>query len=126
MKGIFFLLCKARGNLVLSTTRFSKHATDIFYLSKNLLSNGNMSENTIRGLDACAGGNTLIASLTETCLSKSNGIFSAVSSGKFGALQGESRFLLGYLVGYKMLEGERKGDSSRRFIWGKSSAFAGK
>ena len=32
----------------------------------------------------------LTARLTETCLSKSNGIFSAVISGKFGALQGES------------------------------------
>ena len=37
----------------------------------------------------------LTARLTETCLSKSYGIFSAVISGKLGALQGDSRFLLG-------------------------------
>ena len=54
-----------------------------------------MSEKSIRGLDACARGNALTARLTETYLSKSYGRFSAVISGKLGAPQGESRFILG-------------------------------
>ena len=41
----------------------------------------------------------LIARLTETFRSKSYGRFSAVISGKIGALQGESHVILGDLVG---------------------------
>ena len=98
MKGIFFLLCKARGNLVFSTT---KCAMDIFYLGK-ICYQMEICQKSILGdwthvLEVIL----LTARLTETCLSKSNGIFYAVFSGKVGALQGESRFLLVYLVGYK-------------------------
>ena len=60
----------------------------------------------------------LTARLTETCLSKSNGRISAVFSGKFGALQGESHFLLGYLVGYKMRNKKNKGGMASS--WGES------
>ena len=79
MKGMFFLLCKARGNIVLSTTRFSKCVTDIFLFKEIMLSNGNMSEKSLLGdwthvLEAML----LIARLMEACLSKSYGIFSAV------------------------------------------------
>ena len=87
--------------MVLPTPRFSKYATDMFLFKKMELSNRNMSEKSIRDWTHVLEAMLLTARLTETCLSKSNGRFSAVSSGKFGALQGESRFLLVYLVGYK-------------------------
>ena len=90
MKGMFFLLCKARGNLVLSTTRFSKCATDIFYLRK-LCYRMEICQKSLLGdwthvLEAML----LTTTLTETCRSKTYGIFSAMISRKIGALQGES------------------------------------
>ena len=96
MKGMLFLLCKVRGNLVLSTTRFSKCATDMFYLSKIYYRMEICQKSLLGDWTHVLETNILTAGLTETCLSKSNGRFSAVISGKFGALQGESPFLLGY------------------------------
>ena len=48
----------------------------------------------------------LTARFMEACASKSNGRFSAVISGRFGALQGENRFLLGL---EKVTKGGRRG-----------------
>ena len=125
MKGIFFLLCKARGNLVLSTTRFSKCATDIFYLSKIFYRMEICQKSIIGNWTHVLEEILLIARLTETCLSKSNGRFSAVILGKFGALQGESPFLLGFFSRLQKRWRGRKERGSRRLIWGKSSVFWG-
>ena len=50
MKGIFFLLCEARGNLVLPPQILKACNGHIFIKWKYV-------KKTIRGLDACAGGN---------------------------------------------------------------------
>ena len=75
MKGIFFLLCKARGNLVFSTT---KCATDIFYLGKICYQMEICQKRLLGDWTHVLEAILLTAGLTETCLSKSNGKFSAI------------------------------------------------
>ena len=58
----------------------------------------------------------LTARFMEACVSKSNGRFSAVIRGRFGALQGENHFLLGL---EKVTKGGRRG-----FAEGEGSALS--
>ena len=67
----------------------------IFILGKIAIE-WNYVRKVYKGLDACAGGILFTARFMEACASKSNGRFSAMILGRFGALQGENRFLLGW------------------------------
>ena len=84
MKGIFFLLCKERGNLVFSTT---KCATDIFYLGKICYQMEICQKRLLGDWTHVLEEIILTSGLMETCLS--------------------------YLVGYKTGEEGKKGKEDR-------------
>ena len=103
MKGMFFLLCKVRGNLVLSTTRFSKCAMDMCYLWKLCYKMEICHKSLLGNWTHVMEAMLLTARLTETCLS--NGKFFCRDFRKVWHTSGkESVAVRLFLVGLKKEE----------------------